>query len=205
MTLKTSESQGPGAASDKDDLDRLLLLLDPDRDRAGAMYVDLRRRLLYYFTFRGCLTGEELVDETITRVIRKLASGEEVINVGGYMFGVARFVLMEYRGGLGKEIAEIGDLAPSQQPYIDPLALEREREADGLTQRKHECMRRCLESLPLDERQLITDYCVKTDREQIASRLGASLKTLRVKVHRIRAKLKECLRAFLQGPKASEI
>ena len=48
--------------------DRLLAWLDPDRDRAGERYEEIRRKLIGIFLRRGCSTAEDLTDEAINRV-----------------------------------------------------------------------------------------------------------------------------------------
>jgi hypothetical protein len=57
----------------EDDLSRLLTRLDPDASRAQEKYVEMYRKLLRIFEWHGCLHPEEAADDTIKRVIRKLA------------------------------------------------------------------------------------------------------------------------------------
>src|SRR5437016_1109609 len=74
---------------------KLLARLDPDRERAGEKYEDLRRTLIRYFEWRGAPFPEEHTDETFNRVARKLSEGIEIKNVGGYCYEVARLVCLE--------------------------------------------------------------------------------------------------------------
>ena len=63
----------------------------PDREAAGARYEQLRRRLLAIFSYRHCPHPEELADETLDRVARKLRElGGEFIgsDPARYVFGV---------------------------------------------------------------------------------------------------------------------
>ncbi len=79
--------------------DELLDWLDADRERAGAKYEEIRRRLIKIYTNRGCAEAEDLADETINRVANKLAeikkdfSGDRA----RYFYGVANKVLMEFQ------------------------------------------------------------------------------------------------------------
>ena len=57
--------------------DALLDWLDPDREQAGMKYEQIRSRLIKIFTGRGCVDAEELADETINRVTRKLKEIQE--------------------------------------------------------------------------------------------------------------------------------
>ena len=43
----------------QDAFDKFLAWLDSDRDRAGARYEDIRRKLIRIFTCRGCQAGED--------------------------------------------------------------------------------------------------------------------------------------------------
>ena len=60
----------------QDEFDRLLTWLDPDPERAGSMYEKIRWRLIAILAARGCRVPEELADETIDRVARRVADIE---------------------------------------------------------------------------------------------------------------------------------
>src|SRR5262245_4973774 len=55
----------------KEDFDRFLTWLHPDREQAGQKYEEIRRRLVIIFNARRCPEAEDLADETINRVIRR--------------------------------------------------------------------------------------------------------------------------------------
>src|SRR5690349_2354142 len=57
---------------DRSAFDELLSWLAPDPDAAGQQYELIRRKLIALFRCRGCLSPEDLADETINRVIKKL-------------------------------------------------------------------------------------------------------------------------------------
>ena len=82
----------------QDDFDHLLAWLDEDRERAGEEYEKLRRRLTTIFAARGCRTPEDLADETIDRVSRRVVSIQETYqgNKTLYFLGVANNVHHEY-------------------------------------------------------------------------------------------------------------
>lgn len=56
----------------QESFDALLAWLDPAREEAGRRYEEIRRRLIKIFTCRGCGEPEDLADETINRVSKKL-------------------------------------------------------------------------------------------------------------------------------------
>ena len=59
----------------QEEFDRLLCWLDPDPERAGLTYEKIRWRLVAILASRGCTSPEELADETIDRVARRVVEG----------------------------------------------------------------------------------------------------------------------------------
>ncbi len=78
-----------------DNFERFLAVLDPDRERAGTKYEQLRARLIRFFVSKGFSSAEELTDEVINRMIRRIETVEEIDDVNRFSYGVARNVLME--------------------------------------------------------------------------------------------------------------
>ena len=82
----------------KDALQRLLNWLDDGASSDGHAYVEMRRRLRDYFGRKNCRTADDLADETLLRVARRLE--EEGITRGEtparYCYIVARFVFLEH-------------------------------------------------------------------------------------------------------------
>src|SRR5829696_877563 len=78
--------------------DSLLEWLDPDRERAGAKYEEIRRRLIKIFMGRACSSAEDLADETINRVISKLSEIKSDFRgePARYFYGLANKVHLEY-------------------------------------------------------------------------------------------------------------
>ncbi|HMB27307.1 MAG TPA: hypothetical protein VKS99_04340, partial [Blastocatellia bacterium] len=58
--------------------DSLLAQLGPDRESAARAYLDLRRALFIFFATRGAASPDEMTDETINRVARRLSEGERI-------------------------------------------------------------------------------------------------------------------------------
>src|SRR5947199_10461635 len=84
---------------------KLLARLDPDRERAGEKYEDLRCTLIRFFEWRGAPFPEEHADETFNRVARKLDEGVEIKNVGGYCYEIARLICLEaFKGRDSKRV-----------------------------------------------------------------------------------------------------
>jgi len=176
----------------QEDFDRLLLWLDPDPERAGVIYEKIRWRLIAILASRGCPLAEELADETIDRVARRVADiqaryvGDRAI----YFLGVMNNVHHEYL----------------KQPL--PRLIEGGDNSDEL-ERTHLCLDNCLEKLPPHSRQIIERYYAETKRakidlrKRIAREFGVSLNTLRLRALRIRAKLQACIKQCMEVAEAS--
>src|SRR5215216_208156 len=60
-----------------EEFDDLLSWLDPDRERAGIRYEEIRDDLIKKFRLCWCSAAEDLADETINRVVKKLPEFRE--------------------------------------------------------------------------------------------------------------------------------
>src|SRR6476620_6942526 len=89
--------------------DLLLTNLDTDRDHAGRLYENIRRKLLEFFEARGSAVPDEHADETFDRVMRRMTEGEKVENAASYCYGVAKFVWIEASRGRAKEPVELDE------------------------------------------------------------------------------------------------
>jgi len=167
----------------KDDFARCLSWLNQSRDEAGKKYEDVRRKLIKIFTCQRCANAEELADVTITRVIKKVPEiadsykGDPLLD----FCGVARNVYLEQF----KQRP-----TPMPMPVPDPPE-EKER--------RYICLDECLSRLTPAERRMVLEYYHEDKakkielRKKMAARLGVEPNALRIKMHRIRASLRECL------------
>ena len=167
---------------------KFLACLDRDAERAGAKYESIRLALVKFFDWRRALFPEELADESLNRVIRKIDEGEAPSDVGAYCHGVARIVLLESLKRPDSRRADIEELEQVAAP-------EPEEEQDEQMAR----FERCLRELSAESRQLILQYYQDERRQKInnrlslAERLGIPLNALRSRAQRIRDKLEECV------------
>ncbi|HSF23491.1 MAG TPA: hypothetical protein VLE20_04630 [Blastocatellia bacterium] len=173
--------------------DSCLAWLDPDRDRAGEKYEEIRRKLIKIFAHRGCSIAEELTDEAINRVSRRVPdiAGTYVGDPALYFYGVAQKVYLEH---VKKR--------PDPKPIPPPEPTEE-------VERNYECLERCMEGLDPESRELILKYYqqekrAKIDhRKELADRLGIALNTLRMRVHRIKTILQQCVGECLNKSEAT--
>jgi DNA-directed RNA polymerase specialized sigma24 family protein len=174
--------------------DRLLALLDADRDHAGLKYEALRRKLLRFFEWRSCHPAEELADETLDRVSRKLAEGVEIRlpDPAPYVYGIARNVAREALARAARQPGPASLAAGEDAPDVAMV----EPPADDLERALH-CLDGCLEAMPVKTRQLLLLYHGQRDRtgrQRLLARLRIAPGALWVRMHRLRKRLERCVR-----------
>jgi len=174
---------------EQNELDQLLSWLDPDPPRAGLAYERIRRRLTAILASRGCFAAEELADETIDRVARRVSDIRDsyVGDQTSYFLGVMNNVHHEYL----------------KRPIL-PRLPEPDDGAEA-KEKTHGCLERCLAKLTANSRQMIERYYAedrraKIDlRKRLATEFGISPNTLRSRALRIREKLQACIAQCLQS------
>jgi len=165
----------------------LLSLLDEDPARAGEQYEIWRRKLVKLFEWRGSATPEDLADTTLNRLARKVEEGEVIRNFAGYVGSTARLVWLE---ALKEQERARGALDELRVFGPDPSSSGSQRV---------ECLEFCLESLSTENRILILDYYREERsrkielRKQLAAKMGMPLNALRIRAHRIRVQLEQCV------------
>ncbi|HJQ32442.1 MAG TPA: sigma-70 family RNA polymerase sigma factor [Pyrinomonadaceae bacterium] len=183
--------------------DRLLAQLDPDAQKAGEKYKTVHRSLSKFFECRGCASSDELADETLNRVARRLEDGETIYaeQFAAYAYGVARNVLREHARGPEPRTHTLDALPPPSHPRLSPFEEEESAHARESAERRLECLETCAGALPAESRELILSYYEGgageriARRRQLAERLGIPLNNLRIRAHRIRERLEKCVGA----------
>ena len=173
----------------QEEFDWLLAWLDSDPERAGSIYEKIRWRLIAILASRHCPVPEELADETIDRVARRLPDIRETY-VGDkaiYFLGVMNNVHHEY----------LKRPAMSRPPQF--------RDDVESKEETHLCLEKCLEKLAPAARLIIERYYAENKqakidlRKRIAKEMGISLNTLRLRALRIREKLQTCIGHCLEA------
>jgi RNA polymerase sigma factor (sigma-70 family) len=174
----------------QEEFDRLLVWLHPDRDVAAEKYEAIRRRVRKTIVARGCSASEEIFDETIYRVARKLPDllltyeGDPAL----YFYGVAHRVYLEY----------LRDQTDARRVRPQPVRhIHHEPE--------YACLEVCLNQLPPADKELLlrfyreeTEAKAKIDgRKSLAEELGLSDNALRLRLFRLREKLAACVKKCL--------
>ena len=178
--------------------DILLRRLDADQQRAAEQYNILRRKLVLYFLHHRSPFPEDLADEALDRVARRLDEGEDsgIANLAEYCFGVAKNIRREQTRGLERQREEM----PPDSRLVSSFDIERTLLEQDEKHRLQKRLRNCLLRLSDHERELIENYYDDEDRaqtaqrEKLARRLKLTLGSLRSAAHRIRQKLEQCVR-----------
>jgi DNA-directed RNA polymerase specialized sigma24 family protein len=182
---------------------RLLTWLDAGVDSGGERYVDMRRRLSAYFDRRNCRTPDDLADETLNRVARRLEEEGSLQDgpPGRYCYIVAKFVFLEYTRQAKREGGADPDWGTrSADLPASPPDDERHRELQLAS------LERCLDRLSPRDRELILEYYGPGDqrtadrRRQLAARLGLTANALTIRACRIRDTLEGCVRSEEEAP-----
>jgi RNA polymerase sigma factor (sigma-70 family) len=169
----------------------ILAWLNPDRQIAGTIYVQLRHDLAKIFVWNKCADPEGLTDEVMDRVARRVLHLKETFEGDPRLFfyGVAKNLIKESP----KKVKTHVSLDDTDLPAISATDI------DETAEMREECLNSCLQSLSSEKRALILAYYAKEKqakidhRTELAQQLGTSVETLRVRAHRIRATLEECI------------
>jgi RNA polymerase sigma factor (sigma-70 family) len=171
--------------------EEILAWLNPYRDVAGEMYLRLREELEQTFLWRKCADPEGMTDEVFDRVAKKVHEVRPTYQGDPrlYFLGVARNLIKENFKKVATHIS-LDDVNLSQRQTV---------ENDMETERLDECFQSCLRELSAENHDLIVAYYAEQkkakidNRNALAERLGVSVETLRVKVHRIRRSIRKCI------------
>jgi DNA-directed RNA polymerase specialized sigma24 family protein len=174
--------------------ENLLAHLSGDPTEAGRRYERLRGRLILFFTRRLANAPEDLADQAIDRLAKRLQDGEPVASIESYALGIARHVVQEQRLVAAREITPDGSIlenisAPGHTSYE---AAEQDRLLDA--------MEMCLARIPRADVELLSQYYLHEGGSKIEARrrLAETRKigqaALRKRVYQICCTLRDCIR-----------
>ena len=179
--------------------------LDEGVESSGEKYLEMHRRLASYFSRKNCLSPDDLADETLTRVLRRLEEEGAIADMPAarFCYITARFVFLEYlRRAEHRQISL--DVLPGSRYPASSLRTSCEPDDELKTRAKRlDCLEDCLLKLNPEHRELIAEYYhgerqAKIERRrELAARLGLTMNALTIRACRIREKLEVCLRTAL--------
>jgi DNA-directed RNA polymerase specialized sigma24 family protein len=173
----------------------LLAWLDGGADSNGQSYLEMRRRLVAYFQRKRCPSADDLADETLNRVARRLEEEGQIrdATASQYCYIVAKFVFLEHLRLTSRVRASAAEAA---RPPIG---------ADVDEESRLQCLDRCLLRLTAQERRIILGYYKGSHRTKIEQRralavdLAMTTNALAIRACRIRIKLEACVQGC-RGP-----
>ena len=177
--------------------DEILAWLNPDRNEAADIYVQLRNDLTRIFAWNRCADPDGLTDEVFDRVARKVHVVRPTFDGDPKLFfyGIARNLIKESPKRIKKQVSIEDTDLPAQEPAVE----------DESASMREDCLNACLQQLNAEKRELVLSYYAKEKqakidhRTELARKMGISVETLRVRVHRIRGTLEKCIEGCLDS------
>jgi RNA polymerase sigma factor (sigma-70 family) len=175
----------------------LLDWLDPNPESAGSTYLELRDSLVRIFAWRQCADPEGMADEVFDRVSARVIELKREFNGNPrlYCYGVANNLIKEYQ-----KKSKLFDSVEGIDVADEPA----QQTEDKFAELREECLSACLQELPGQKRELILSYYSKNrhakivHRAEMARQLGISIRTLRVRMSRMRRTLEACIELCLE-------
>ena len=176
---------------------RLLLdRLDPVEERAWELHDNLRRKLIWFFEADFPVQAEDLAEEALDRIARKLQT-DTIRDVAEFAFGIARNLRKEVsrRNLITTRLIASGAIGQPGRSHENPeQVVIHQLDMD----RKLACYRKCLRQLDPEDRRLLSIYYpadgtdLEERREALAQELQITLGALRTKMARLREQLEKC-------------
>lgn len=149
-----------------------LSLLDANRDRAAALYVELHTLVRKLFAWKSCADPDALADEVMRRGLRRIREGVSVeTSYRQYFSGIANWIVREEQRALRNRTVPLDRTSlVDVAPYLNLDDRIRVHQA--------------LAAVSADDRQVLIEY-FSGDRGDLARRLGTTSGALRVRIHRL--------------------
>lgn len=175
----------------KNEMDKLLFWLNPDREKAIELYLNLQQRLIYYF--RDFDDREDLAGEVFNRTLDNFRKDTVIteIDPAKYLYAIARNIKRE---NFRKRRFLSLDESPETGNLVQPSRENSTEEFDE----KYQIVKDCIESLGAKGDLFLKYHSVPegmdTDeyRNQVAESENITLYYLRVKIFRIKKKIIKC-------------
>jgi DNA-directed RNA polymerase specialized sigma24 family protein len=160
---------------------------DSNREAAGQKYELIRTGLIRIFVSNGFSDAEDLTDEVINRVMKRLPEVRP-----GYVGEPARFF-----HGFARNVVREARRRPrnTDTDTMPVIEITITHESD-----EYECLIKCLKFLPAEKKELILDYYLYKGQDKIehhkrmAIELGITDVALRGRAHQLRTSLEKCIK-----------
>lgn len=173
-----------------EEFDRLLVWLDPDKEKAGQQFLKINERIIRLFASRGCPEADVIFYEAARRIAGKPPQlfaeydGDPI----NYFYGVAANVHREWLASR-PEFVEL--------PASLPTARDDNKEIE------FECLEHCLQQLNKKDRELFMRYHQGEKQAKIAGRKALAKEfnltdnALKLRIHRLRKTVFDCYQKSL--------
>ena len=177
---------------------QLLTYLDEGSGSEGQRYLQMRVRLVAYFDRKNCLNPDELADQTLNRVARRLQEEGQIQGetAAKYCYTVARYVFHEYLRRSKKEVLASSELS-RRASSMNATDVPRD---DPGSEELLKCLESCISELDVPSQKIISQYYIGNagakiaHRRRLAEELGISQNALSIRACRIREKLETCVK-----------
>jgi RNA polymerase sigma factor (sigma-70 family) len=176
-------------AINQDQFAGLLLKLANEPLEAAARYEALRAKLIFYFRRKSLDFPEDLADEVLDRLARRLAEGTEIDSLAAFAIGIARFVAQE-------QASRPFQLQVLEETFFDNIPADSHTESE---EERFTGMEHCLNCMPAADVELLEAYYLGDGgsliraRKSMAEALGISPEAVRQRVFFIRRRLRQCM------------
>jgi RNA polymerase sigma-70 factor (ECF subfamily) len=136
--------------------------------------------------------AEELLQETNLQICRHADEFQPGTDFSAWALRIAHFRVLEWRKYRSRDRLVFDD------SLLERVAIAAQS-GDTKIDRRQQALDGCLEKLTPHERQMVTQFYgdLNSTPQGLADRIGRSLKSLYVSVHRIRARLFDCVQRTL--------
>jgi hypothetical protein len=173
---------------------RLLEWIDGGNESEGKRYLEITNRLVNYFDRKNCLNPNELADETLNRVARRL---EEEGNIDSetpekFCYITAKFVFMESLRNKERQNIQLDEV-------IENKLVINSYDDKGIMEQRLNCLETCTNNFDNSNREIIFSYYYGEERIKIenrrnlAKKFELSVNALSIKACRLREKLHICV------------
>jgi DNA-directed RNA polymerase specialized sigma24 family protein len=164
------------------------MLLEALRSGTGdgsAEYLKLRLKVVKFFEFNHCQFADDLADVVMDRTADRLYEMGHIEHFQAFVYGVARFVLLESRRKSARDRRVVEAFYRDLQLTMDSHPVEV----------LHECLLHCLAELPKDKGDLMLRYygARRGEKGEMAAGLNKTENALAQVIFHLKPKLRSCV------------
>ncbi len=172
----------------------LLKWLDIDNKTDGECYLEIHERLVSYFDRKNCQNPDELADETLNRVARRLEEEGKLESEtpARYCYITAKFVFLENLRSKDKQNISIDETTENK-------LFSKTFDDKTVNEKRLNCLELCTENLEFVNREIIFGYYYGEERikienrRKLAKKFELSVNALSIRACRIRERLQVCV------------